>query len=214
MVRATRSSGPSSWGRMIKTTIIIIVPYLLGGVPFGFLIGKLFGRSDIRQEGSGNIGAANVLRTTGKAAGVCTLLLDVMKGVLSVLLASSLTGRDPSLCGIAALSAIVGHIFPIYLRFKGGKGFAVTIGSFLVLTPAAMVCSLFVFFAAAVPTRIISVGSIAASLALPVFTLIFRESRIFFFFAVAAALLIIMRHASNIGNLIRGVEPRIGERSR
>ena len=212
MARDMRSWNLLSSDNNMDKVIIIVIPYLLGGIPFGYLIGRWLGKTDVRQKGSGNIGAANVLRTIGKSAGAFTLILDILKGAVSVLIAFLLIGRDPFWCGAAGLSAIIGHIFPVYLKFKGGKGFAVTIGSFLILTPFAMLLSIVVFFAVAIPTRIVSIGSISAAIALPVFSFLFQDQRAFFYFTLVAGLLIVLRHAPNIRNLMNGTEPRVGEK--
>lgn len=198
----------------MKVMGFVLIPYLLGGIPFGLLIGRWSGKIDIRSRGSGNIGAANVLRNLGKTAGVFTLIMDILKGSVSVVIPFHLANQDPFWCGMAALSAIIGHVFPVYLWFKGGKGVAVTVGAFFLVTPWAMLSSLVCFLAVAFPTRIISAGSVAAAAALPVFTLLFHQYNAYFPYAALAALLIIVRHSSNIRNLIAGVEPRIGEKSR
>ncbi|MEW5806654.1 MAG: glycerol-3-phosphate 1-O-acyltransferase PlsY [Acidobacteriota bacterium] len=198
---------------MTEILLFVIAPYLLGGIPFGLLISRWFCRIDIRSRGSGNIGAANVLRNLGKGAALLTLFLDILKGVFSVLLPILLAGGEPGWCGTAALAAVIGHIFPVYLKFKGGKGVAVTIGAFLLCVPWAMLSSLVCFMIVALPTRIVSLGSIAAALTLPLFTLIFSQYNPFFPFATISSILIIFRHSSNIKNLISGVEPRIGEKN-
>ncbi len=192
--------------------LIVLISYCIGGIPFGLIIGHLFGKTDIRRQGSGNIGAANVSRTVSKSLGVLTLALDICKGALSVLLAFWIVQGEPFWYGVAGVSAIVGHIFPIYLRFKGGKGYATTIGAFLMLTPIAMLISVLVFFVIAIPTRIVSIGSISSSVALPIIMLFFLDYRLFIPFAIIAALLIVLRHTSNIKNLLSGTEPKFGEK--
>ncbi len=195
--------------------LIIIISYCIGGIPFGLIIGNLFGKTDIRKKGSGNIGAANVSRTVSKSLGVLTLVMDVFKGALCVLLAFWLVRGEPFWHGVAGLSAIIGHIFPLYLGFRGGKGYATTIGAFLMLTPIAMLLSGLVFFIVAIPTRIVSIGSIASAVTLPFVILFFhnfRNYKNFFPFAIIAALLIVLRHWSNIKNILAGTEPKFGEK--
>jgi len=120
--------------------LVLLIAYLLGAIPFGYLLVKWTTGSDVRASGSGNIGATNVLRTTGRAAGVATLLLDIAKGYLAVWIAGRLTGSDPIWMSAAALVVMAGHAYPVFLRFQGGKAVASFIGAFLCLTPGAMVC--------------------------------------------------------------------------
>jgi glycerol-3-phosphate acyltransferase PlsY len=198
---------------MIREILLfVLLPYLMGSIPFGYVIGRWLSGRDIREVGSGNIGAANALRSFGLALGLMTLILDACKGVIAVLIPCVFMGASATWCGLAALSAILGHLYPAFLKFKGGKGFATFIGGFLILTPLAMMLSLVTFIAFAIPTRIASVGSLTASAALPIFILLFPQYRSFFPFSVAAAVLIFVRHSSNIRNLIHRVEPKIGEK--
>lgn len=197
---------------MRELLIFLILPYLIGSIPFGYIIGRWSSGQDIRNVGSGNIGAANALRSFGIILGFLTLFLDACKGVIAVLIPYAFIQVRAEWYGLAALSAIFGHICPVFLKFKGGKGFATFIGGFLILTPFAMMLSLIAFIAAAIPTRIVSVGSLTASAALPIFIMFFPHYRSYLPFAIVAAVLIFVRHSSNIRNLVRRAEPKIGEK--
>jgi len=182
--------------------------YLLGSVPFGLLIGKMAGK-DVRQEGSKNIGATNVSRLLGKKLGFVTLICDGLKGYLPMLLAASLFKDDPNVemivafCGIAA---VVGHMFPIYLGFKGGKGVATGLGVFLYLSPLAILISLGVFIVSVALSGFVSVGSLLSS-ALMVFWLwLLGGSKITMMTAAIVAALIWLKHHENIGRLLKGEE--------
>src|SRR5271165_6942050 len=153
----------------LNATLISIpaAAYLLGSIPFGLLLGKLFGAADIRKAGSGNIGATNVARVAGPLAGVLTLLLDAAKGALAVLLAARLTNDSALWMMIAGLCALVGHCFPIWLGFRGGKGVATAAGVFLVLCPLAFVGAAILFFLVVLYWRFVSLGSMSAAAAMP-----------------------------------------------
>src|SRR5262245_22631780 len=125
----------------------LVIAYFLGAVPFGYLLVKWKTGTDVRASGSGNIGATNVLRTTGRAAGIATLLLDIGKGYLAVWLAGELTGGEPLWMSAAAIAVMAGHAYPVFLHFKGGKAVASFIGAFLALTPGALACVLIIFLA-------------------------------------------------------------------
>lgn len=192
--------------------LFILLPYLVGSIPFGYILGLWFRGEDIRTMGSGNIGAANALRNFGKSIGTLTLLLDCSKGVIAVLISYFLAEASSLWCGTAALSAILGHLFPVFLKFRGGKGFATFIGAFLIINPLAMMLSLLTFIVFSFSSRIVSVGSLAASASFPVYMLLFSNDRTYLLFAIMAASLIFMRHSSNIRNLILRSEPKIGEK--
>src|ERR1700722_9707546 len=140
--------------------LAVVIAYLLGGIPFGFLLVKFTKGADVRESGSGNIGATNVLRTTGRAAGVATLLLDIGKGYLAVWLAAELTGDAPEWTSLAALAVMAGHAYPVFLKFKGGKAVATFVGAFAYLTPVPMLAVLLVFVIVVAATKHISAGSI------------------------------------------------------
>jgi glycerol-3-phosphate acyltransferase PlsY len=152
---------------MLTRTAVILLAYLLGSIPFGLILVRLRTGKDVRQSGSGNIGATNVLRTTGKAWGVITLLLDAAKGAAAVLVARALLPEGSLAVYLAALAAVLGHCYPVWLRFKGGKGVATCLGVFLVLSPLAVLVAVAVFIGAAVATRTVSIGSITSAAAFP-----------------------------------------------
>jgi len=186
----------------------VLIAYLIGSIPFGYLIvrGKI--GADIRETGSGGTGATNVSRRAGKAAGVVTLVLDVLKGSAAVLIAARLTHSDWSVPA-AAIAVLVGHIFPVWLGFRGGKGVATGAGVFLVLAPVAVLCAGVLFLAIVVSTRYVSLGSMIAAAAIPLFVWWQSDSRPLLIAAVLGALLIVFAHRGNIGRLAHGTEPQI-----
>ena len=186
----------------------ILLGYLAGSVPFAFLLARRAG-IDVRVAGSGNVGAANVLRTTGAWRGVIVMALDVAKGALAVALAL-LTHAGVTLTALTAAAAVVGHIYPVWLRFHGGKGVAVAAGVFVVLTPIATGLAFALFLAVVWATRYISLGSIAATLALPPAAWIIGEPAAVVSAAAATGALILFRHRGNIRRLRAGTERRMG----
>jgi acyl phosphate:glycerol-3-phosphate acyltransferase len=197
----------------VSTVWPIAFGYLLGSVPFAFLLSRRWRGVDIRRIGSGNVGAANVLRTSGARAAITVVLLDIAKGAGSVLVASRLSGGDAA--GAAAgLAAIVGHIYPVWLRFRGGKGVATACGVFSVLTPAAMAPVLALFIGTVWLTRFVSLGSILATLALGPIAWALDAPASVIVAAAGAAAVILLRHRSNLGRLTAGTERRLGQRVR
>jgi acyl phosphate:glycerol-3-phosphate acyltransferase len=187
--------------------LVVAIAYLVGAVPFGFLLVKWKTGGDVRSAGSGNIGATNVLRTTGRATGIATLLLDIAKGYAAVWIAGRLTGHDPMWMSAAALAVMAGHAFPVFLGFKGGKAVASFVGAFLCLTPVALIAALVVFVGVVAWTRHISMGSITAAASFPLAVwIIARPSFSVFAASVVAAAFIIYRHSSNIRRLRAGTE--------
>ena len=146
---------------------VLPIAYLLGAIPFGYLLVKLKTGADVRAAGSGNIGATNVMRTTGRAAGVVTLLLDIAKGYAAVWIAGRLTGQDAVWMSLAALAVMAGHAYPVFLSFKGGKAVASFVGAFLCLTPWALAVEIIIFVVVVAWTRHISMGSIVGAATLP-----------------------------------------------
>jgi glycerol-3-phosphate acyltransferase PlsY len=192
-----------------------VVAYLLGSIPFGYLLVKWRTGADVRSAGSGNIGATNVLRTTGRAAGVLTLLLDIGKGYVAVWMASLLTGNAEVWTSAAALAVMAGHAYPLFLRFHGGKAVASFVGAFLRLTPLALLAALVVFLGVAIWTRHISLGSIAAATTFPLAVwLILQASWPVLVASVLAAAFVIYRHSSNIERLREGNEHVFSFRSK
>ncbi len=188
--------------------LFFIGSYLFGAIPFGLLIGKFAG-VDVRQAGSKNIGATNVSRLLGKKLGVLTLACDVAKGYLPMLLASLLLSESEAkaywvpLCGILA---VVGHMFPVYLGFKGGKGVATGLGVFLFLSPLAILASLIVFVGTVAFTGFVSAGSLLSSALVPMWLWLLNGSAIAIVAAAGVAILIWIKHHENIGRLVRGEE--------
>jgi glycerol-3-phosphate acyltransferase PlsY len=190
----------------------VVVAYLIGSVPFALIVAKRWGEPDLRRIGSGNLGAANVLRSSGVTAGVLVALLDVGKGVAGVMLAARLDGSNTA-PAVAGFAAIVGHIYPVWLRFRGGKGVATACGVFTALAPVAVPPALAVFLVAAWLTKYISVGSVLASAALPPIAYAMGMPMPIVAAAVAAAALIVFRHRSNLARVWLGTERRIGVRA-
>jgi glycerol-3-phosphate acyltransferase PlsY len=190
----------------------IPIAYLLGSIPFGYLLVRIFRHEDIRATGSGNIGATNVARSGAKGLGLATLLLDLGKAFLAVRIAQHLAPGNFDLAVAAAIAAILGHIYPVWLRFKGGKGVASALGVFLALTWPAALCILGVFVVIVAITRYVSLASILAAAAFPLFGFHFVPTRtpivLFGFLFIPA--LVILKHHANIGRLFAGTENRVG----
>jgi acyl phosphate:glycerol-3-phosphate acyltransferase len=189
-------------------TFVVAVAYLIGSIPFALLLARRFG-ADLRRTGSGNLGAANVMRASGVRAGLLVAGLDVAKGAVGVALASRFSD-NASAPAIAGFAAIVGHIYPVWLRFRGGKGVATACGAFSVLTPAAVPPAMAVFVAAVWLTKYVSAGSVLATLALPPIAYALGSPAPAVLSAFAAAALIVFRHRSNLARLRTGTERRLG----
>ena len=198
---------------------IAAAAYLLGSIPVGYVLVRIFRRQDIRTMGSGNIGATNVLRSEGKGLGAATFILDAVKGAAAVLLGAAIAGSvlpsvpQRNVMAVAALFAVLGHMFPLWLRFRGGKGVATGFGVFLVAAPLAALTALAVFALTIAITRYVSLGSILGVASFPVFAyFMVHGERPAFFVAVqaAVALLIIVKHHPNIRRLLTGTENRFG----
>jgi glycerol-3-phosphate acyltransferase PlsY len=187
--------------------LAIVVAYLLGGIPFGFLLVKLTRGTDVREYGSGNIGATNVLRTTGRTIGVATLALDIAKGFGAVWLASEFTGGEPQWTSLAALAVMAGHAFPVFLKFQGGKAVATFIGAFAFLTPLPLAAALLLFVVTVAVTRYISAASILAAATFPfgVWMILHPPFQITAAAFIAGAF-IVYRHKSNWVRLRAGTE--------
>jgi glycerol-3-phosphate acyltransferase PlsY len=189
---------------IILTTLLA---YLLGGLPFGYWFVRLSSGKDIRSMGSGNIGATNVHRTSGGKAGIIVLLLDILKGYLAVLIASLINAGDPHALALAVVAVVLGHCYPVFLGFKGGKAVACFVGAFLYVAPLALAITTLAFFAVFALTRYVSLASILGAI---VFPLILWRLRIYplpiLLAGGATALLIIFRHRANIERLLKGKE--------
>ena len=197
---------------MTSSTLAIIVAYLIGSVPFALLLARRWGAADLRTFGSGNLGAANVLRASGIRAGVIVAVLDVAKGAASVALAMRMS-NGPIAPAAAGFAAVVGHIYPVWLKFKGGKGVATACGVFSVLTPLAVPPSLVVFLIVVWLTKYISLGSILATIALPSIAYATGAPAAILIAAWSTAALILFRHRGNVVRIVGGTERRIGVRA-
>lgn len=185
----------------------IAIAYLIGGIPFGYLLVKLTTGKDVRASGSGNIGATNVLRTTGRSVAVATLLLDIAKGFVSVWIAAMLTNDDPWWTSAAALAVMAGHAYPVFLKFKGGKAVASFIGAFLYLAPLPLFAVLIVFVIAVIATRHISAGSVLAAGMFPLGVwLILHPPLPVLLASLIAGAFIVIRHRANIDRIHAGNE--------
>jgi len=187
----------------------ILFGYAMGSVPFAFLVARRAG-IDVRVAGSGNVGAANVLRTTGTPLGVLVLMLDIAKGAAAVFVARLAAGSRASMAAAGA-AAIVGHIYPVWLRFHGGKGVAVAAGVFAVLAPIAAAIAATVFLATVWATRLVSLGSVIATVTLPSAAWLAGSPRVVVIAAAAVGALILFRHRANVRRIVRGTERRVGE---
>lgn len=191
---------------------MLALAYLIGSIPFSFLVARAFGVADVRRVGSGNVGATNVLRSAGRTAGALAFLLDACKGGLAVALGRALGAGEP-LAVACALAAILGHIFPVWLSFRGGKGVATGAGAFLPLAPLGAAAGLAVFALVLRLTRYVAVASISGALAVPVAAWLLGASGLVVAAAASVAVLIVWTHRTNLRRLAAGTEARIGERA-
>ena len=202
----------------MRSALILIAAYLIGSIPFGYLIVRFAKGADVRESGSGGTGATNVSRRAGKVAGVVTLLLDALKGALAVLLARWLLTGDFGInwwVAAAAILAICGHCFPVWLGFRGGKGVATGVGVFLSLYPLGVACAGAIFILTVAMTRYVSLGSILAAGAFPLFVWVLSvyvkpvaELAPVMVASLGSGLLIILMHHANIGRLLKGTESK------
>jgi acyl phosphate:glycerol-3-phosphate acyltransferase len=193
------------------TVLLLVVGYGLGSIPTGLLIARWQKGVDIRQHGSGNIGMTNVLRAAGKGAAALTLGGDLAKGLIPVLLAR-LWFTSPWAIGLVALAAIVGHMYPLFAGFRGGKGVATTLGAFIPLLPGPLLIAFVVFAVCVALRRQVSLGSLAAAASLPIAALLWGAPTAYVLYTLLAAALIWYRHGENITRLLAGIEPIIGQR--
>jgi acyl phosphate:glycerol-3-phosphate acyltransferase len=197
----------------VQTLLLVLLGYLLGSIPFGLIFAKLLGRTDIRRQGSGNIGATNVSRVAGPLAGILTLVMDAAKGAAAVWLAAKFSDNASSPMMFAGLAALLGHCFPVWLSFKGGKGVATALGVFIALCPPAALAALLLFVLVVAFWRYVSLGSLAATAAMPLL--------IYFLWApghapplvitlgtLFASVLIFYKHDGNLQRLVDGTEPK------
>ena len=196
----------------VPPSVLVIVAYLLGSISFAVLLVRARTGRDIRAEGSGNAGATNVLRSHGKKLALLVALLDVAKGLAAVILVRLVTS-DPRWAAAAGFAAILGHVFPVFYGFRGGKGVATAVGAFLALSPLAVLVSLALFIAIVAATRYVSLGSVVAFAVLPpIAGLFFHAPRAIVTAAGMTALLILLKHLPNLKRLARGEEGKLGRR--
>ena len=197
----------------LSLVAIPFAAYLLGSIPFGVLLARLFGAGDVRKAGSGNIGATNVARVAGPLPGLLTLVLDCAKGAVAVWIAARLSSDSATWMMVAALGALIGHCFPVWLKFHGGKGVATAAGALLVLSPLALLGSVILFLLMVSFWRYVSLGSISAAAAMPLLIYLLWAPRhapppAVTFGALVAAAIIIYKHDANIQRLVHGEEPK------
>ena len=193
--------------------LLVAGAYLLGSIPFGLLVARLAGAGDVRRSGSGNIGATNVARTAGAFAGVLTLLLDAAKGAVPVWAAARYTHQNALWMMLAGFAALLGHCFPVWLRFKGGKGVATAAGVFAMLSPAALLGGIIVFLLVAMLWKYVSLASISAAASMPLLVYFLwaphhAPPHAITFGTLVIAILVAFKHDANIQRLIEGTEPR------
>jgi glycerol-3-phosphate acyltransferase PlsY len=200
-------------GLSVATLLLVLVGYLVGSIPFGMILARILGGKDVREHGSGNIGAANVSRVVGPVAGIVTLLLDAAKGGMAVWLAARFTEHNASAMILAGLGALLGHCFPVWLGFRGGKGVATALGVFTALCPLAALSAFILFLLVVAFWRYVSLGSVSSAAAMPLL--------IYFLWApghapplvitlgtLFAAALIFYKHDANLQRLVDGTEPK------
>ena len=190
----------------------IIAGYIVGSIPFAWLVARQLGTEDLRNAGSGNLGAANVWRTSGASAGLLVAALDIAKGVASVLVAERFAAGD-AVPAAAGAAAIIGHMYPVWLRLRGGKGVATACGVFAVLTPAAALLAVGIFAVGVLTTKYVSVGSVLGSVALPLAAYGLGSSQPAVNAALGVSALVVFRHRSNLVRVLEGTERRIGVRA-
>lgn len=191
---------------------LLLAAYLIGSISFSIIAVRLIARRDIREEGSGNAGATNVLRNYGPVAGIVVGVLDVAKGALAVVLMRTVTA-DPWFLGGAAVAVIAGHVFPVFFRFRGGKGVATTFGAFLVLTPVAALVALGILVLVVAVSRYVSLGSVLSTVLLPLVSHhLFRAPDGIVLAEALAALLVLFKHLENLKRLAAGTERKLGRK--
>ncbi|MDI3509125.1 MAG: acyl phosphate:glycerol-3-phosphate acyltransferase [Clostridiales bacterium] len=196
----------------MRIVIAVIIGYLIGSISTALIVSQVMGHIDIRQYGSGNAGATNIARVLGKRAGAITLIADLLKGVIAVLIGQWLGGQWGAV--LAGMAAILGHNWPIYFQFRGGKGVATTLGAALVISPLIGLLMLLIAGAIILVTRYVSLGSIIASIAYPILVLIISPDPWLILFSIFTCVMIIARHKSNIKRLLTGSESKLGEKAK
>ena len=197
----------------MNLAFVLALAYLLGSVPFSFLVARFFGVPDVREVGSGNVGATNVMRSAGKAAGILAFALDASKGAIAALAAQRLAS-GPVLPPLAAAAAVLGHMFPMWLGFRGGKGVATGAGAFLPLAPLATAAAISAFVLTALATRYVSLGSVVGTLTLATAAFLTGAHPAVAWSATVIGALVVFKHRANLERIVRGTESRVGDSSR
>lgn len=194
--------------------ILFLLPasYVIGSIPFSYLVARMFGVGDVRRVGSGNVGATNVMRSAGKTAGILAFALDAAKGGAATYLVSRLTPGDVFIPSLAAIAAVLGHVFPVWLRFRGGKGVATGAGAFFPLAPLAAGLSMAVFAVMLLVSRYVSVSSIVAATSLPLMAALFGAPLSVWLSAAFCVGVIVWKHRPNLERLFAGTERRVGSK--
>src|SRR5262245_24002181 len=192
---------------MLTDLALVVLAYLLGSISFGLLIAHVYGRADLRRSGSGNIGATNVVRTVGKTAGILTLLGDGAKGLVAVLMAQA-WGQASALPALAAVAAVLGHMFPLYHGFRGGKGVATALGVLLPTLPLPLLGGLVIWLVVVAVWRYVSAGSMLAALAVPLLAVLWSYPVPLILAAALIALLVLYKHRENLARLRQGSESK------
>lgn len=193
---------------MLQTALALVAAYLIGAIPFGVVLTRLAGVGDVRASGSGNIGATNVYRTFGRRLGLLTLAMDALKGLVPVLLAGSLLDFSTTQVAMVAAAAFLGHCYPVYLGFKGGKGVATALGIYLVLSPWSVLTALALFAAILWRWRFVSLASVSAAAAIPLLVGLFERSWPLVLATLFISVMVIVRHRANIERLRNGTESK------
>ena len=197
---------------MARTALLLAGAYLTGSIPFSFLVARRFGVRDVRTVGSGNVGATNVMRSAGRTAWILAFLLDASKGALAAVAAQQLEGTSSPLAPLAGAAAVLGHMYPVWLGFRGGKGVATGAGAFLPLAPAATGIGLLAFTLTLGLSRYVSLASIVGALSLAAAVFLGRGTPVTAWTALALALFVVWKHRGNLQRLRAGTESRLGTR--
>lgn len=196
----------------MENVLLVILAYLIGSIPFSYFFSRLIGGVDIRSKGSGNVGATNVLRNLGVGAAILALSGDVIKGLVAAWLGVYFGG--PILGALCAMAAIIGHCWPVFLNFKGGKGVATSAGIVAFLMPAAVAILLVVFILIVAISKYVSLGSVSVAFLLPIVALLIGADIAYILLSILIAVLVIYKHRENIKRLRAGVEPKVKEKAR
>jgi glycerol-3-phosphate acyltransferase PlsY len=197
---------------MPESVLVLAGAYLVGSIPFSYLVARAFGVADVRTVGSGNVGATNVMRSAGKGPGIAALVLDALKGAVATMAASRIVPGSEWTAPLAAVAAVLGHVFPVWLGFRGGKGVATGAGALLPLAPGATGAAAVVFVLTLALTRYVSLSSMVSAAALAVVAFLGNSPRPVAICAALLALLVIVKHKGNIERLLAGTENRLGTR--